>query len=96
MVRVFLVLLVAAVTGALFTKPDIEAHRKVATALFMKGIAAGGEGARTDDFQDMFVVSKYTAAAGGRTLLECWGAFTRFLCTEPDAGQATQDGGASS
>jgi hypothetical protein len=92
-VRVFLLLLVALAIGAFFTRPDAEAHRKTAAILFMKGMATGSDQQRTDSFQDMYVVSKYTTQAGGRTLLECWGGFTRFLCLEPDSEQPAQQGG---
>jgi hypothetical protein len=95
-VRVFLLLLLAAAIAALFTKPDVEAHRKVAATLFMKGMAVSAEGARTDDFEDMFVVSKYTTETDGKMLLECWGAFTRFLCIQPDADRSAQSGDANS
>ena len=90
--RIFLVLLLAAAVAALFTKPDVEAHRNVAAALFAKGMAVGAEGTRTDNFEDMFVVSKYTTQADGKAVLECWGAFTRFLCIQPDAERVAQDG----
>jgi hypothetical protein len=92
-VRVFLLLLVALAIGAFFTKPDVEAHRKVAAILFMKGMAAGGDQQRTDGFEDMFVISKYTTQAGGKTLLECWGGFTRFLCIQPKAGSGSEGQG---
>jgi hypothetical protein len=93
-VRIFLLLLVALAVGGFFTRPDFEAHRKVAAILFMKGMATGGDEVRTDGFQDMYVLSKYTTQAGGKTLLECWGGFTRFLCIQPEAGQPAQkDGG---
>jgi hypothetical protein len=94
-VRVFLLLLVVAAAAAFFTRPDVEAHRKVAAALFMKGMATGGDQVRTDAFEDMYVVSKYTTQAGGKTLLECWGGFTRFLCIQPKAEQPAQSGDAN-
>lgn len=83
--RAFLLVLVVLAAGAFFTRPNVEAHRRVAATLFMKGMAKGSDQQRTDDFQDMFVVSKYTTQAGGKPLLECWGGFTRFLCIQPGA-----------
>ena len=90
--KVFLLLLVALAIGGFFTRPDVEAHRKVAAILFMKGMATGDDQVRTDGFQDMYVLSKYTTQAGGKTLLECWGGFTRFLCIQPKAEQPAQKG----
>ena len=81
--RFFLLLIIALAAGAFFTKPNLDAHRKVAGALFEQGKAAAGAAPRTDKLDDFYVASKYTWLSNGRPTLECWGAYTRFLCTVP-------------
>jgi hypothetical protein len=84
-VRFCLLLTVALAAGAFFTKPNLDAHRKIAAALFAEGKAAAGAAPRTDKLDDFYVASKYTWFSNGRTTLECWGAYTRFLCLAPTA-----------
>jgi hypothetical protein len=83
--RAFLVLLVllglVGVAGY-FTRPSHGLHRGVATTLMTEGRvprpdAATGRWA----FDDFYVVTRSTLQAGGRDVLQCWGVFTRFLCT---------------
>lgn len=81
--RILLFLVVVAAVGGFFTKPGIEAHRKVAAALFAQGRAAAGAAPRTDKLDDFYVASKYTSLSNNRPTLECWGAYTRFLCIQP-------------
>ena len=92
-----LVLLAALAGGAYFSRPSIEAHRRHADEVFAAerkeqggagdiGGFIGGvieEATRKDKFEDMFVATKYTASAGDKTLLECWGVFSQFLCSAP-------------
>lgn len=81
--RIFLVLVVLLALGAYLSKPGIAMHQKVAAELFAQGKAAAGPEPRTNAFEDMYVLSKYTALSNKRPMLECWGAFTRFLCVRP-------------
>jgi len=83
--RAFLVVLVLlgllGVAGY-FTRPSHGLHRGIATALMGEGRvprpdAATGRWA----FDDFYVLTRSTMQAEGRDVLQCWGAFTRFLCT---------------
>jgi hypothetical protein len=94
-VRVFLLLLVALAIGAFFTKPELDDHQKVAAILFMKGMATGGVPQRVDEMQNWYVASKFTTSVDGKPILECWGAFTRFLCLQPTSDQQQQGGDAT-
>lgn len=92
-----LVLLAALAGGAYFSRPTIEAHRSHAEAVFATerkeqggagdiGSFIGGvleEATRKDKFEDLIVATKYTASSGDKTLLECWGVFSQFLCSTP-------------
>jgi hypothetical protein len=89
-----LVLLVALGVGGFLSKPGIEAHRKHAEAELAK--QSGGDDAigdligavfsnRSDSFEDMVVATRLTTREGDTTVLECWGVFSQFFCSRPEA-----------
>lgn len=89
-----LVLLIIAGAGGFLSRPDIEAHRKHAGEVLAKekggGDAIGGLidavlNTRSDTFEDMMVLTKLTTKEDNKPVLECWGAFTAFFCSKPNA-----------
>jgi hypothetical protein len=88
-----LVLLVIVAVGGFLSRPDIEAHRKHTGEVLAKeqggGDAIGGLigsllGDRTDSFEDFMVATRLiTMGNDKKPVLECWGAFTAFLCSKP-------------
>jgi hypothetical protein len=88
-----LVLLAALAAGGFLSKPDADAHRANAEKVLAeqrneKGDSIGDLigavlGQDAGDFEDMVVATKYTARQGGKAALECWGAFSQFLCSTP-------------
>lgn len=90
--RGFLVLLVIlglVAAGAYVTRPNQGFHRGLASKLMEQGTVARPDAASGRyAFDDFIVATRSTmttadAATGERQLLQCWGAFTRFLCTGP-------------
>lgn len=83
--RGFLILLVLAGgvgAGAWYTRPSHGLHRGVATALMAEGRVARPEQIPGSwAFEDFVVATRSTMRSGERELLDCWGFFTRFLCT---------------
>lgn len=82
--RGFLVLLVlvALIGGGFVTRPTEGLHRGVATALMAQGrLARPAAATGRYAFDDFYVVTRSTLTDDGRAVLQCWGAFTRFLCT---------------
>lgn len=83
--RGFLVLLVVAglvSAGAWYTRPSHGLHRGIASSLMAEGrVARPEQGPGAWAFQDFLVATRSTMSSGNRELLECWGFFTRFLCT---------------
>jgi len=91
-----LVLMAALAAGGFMSRPDLEAHRANAQKVLAeqrkegKGDSIGDLiGAvlseKSDDFSDMFVATKYTVKEGDKVKLECWGAFSQFFCSTPEA-----------
>jgi hypothetical protein len=91
-----LVLIAALGAGGYFSRPDQAAQKANADKVLSEGRKEGGIGDliggifqdanRKDSFDDMFVATKYTAKSGDKVILECWGAFTQFMCpTKPEA-----------
>jgi hypothetical protein len=90
-----LLLLAALGVGAYMSKPTKEQQLANADKFLADRRARDGddigdliggliEGAqRNDSFEDMVVATKYAAKAGDKVLVECWGAFTQFLCSSP-------------
>ena len=94
--RMLLVLLLLAAlgAGAFLSKPTLEAHRANAEKVLVEQRETNGGddigdligavlGQRDDNFEDMVVATKYAARQGGKTRLECWGAFSQFVCSAP-------------
>jgi hypothetical protein len=91
-----LVLVAALGAGGFMSKPDQAAHKANADKVLQDRRARDGEdlgdviggliegASRTDSFDDMVVATKYTAKSGDKVLLECWGAFTQFFCSNPN------------
>jgi hypothetical protein len=85
--RLLLLLIVLAGAGGYFTRPDADAHWKTVAGLIEQGATDGGAiSDRSGKFSDYYVATNYVFSVGGEPRLECWGAFTRFLCIRPDAG----------
>jgi hypothetical protein len=89
-------LMVIVAVGGFLSRPDIEAHRKHRDEVLAKderGDAIGGLigsllSDRTDSFEDLMVATKLTTMGGdNEPVLECWGAFTAFLCSKPTAAK---------
>lgn len=85
--RGFLVLLVILgliAAGAYVTRPNQGFHRGLASKLMEQGTVARPENLPGNyAFEDFIVATRSTMVTGDRQLLQCWGAFTRFLCTGP-------------
>jgi hypothetical protein len=85
--RVFLILLVlllAIGAGGYFTRPTHGLHRGVATALMKEGqVRPPDPAVGRYVFDDFGVVTRSAMSSGDVQLLQCWGAFTRFLCLGP-------------
>jgi hypothetical protein len=85
--RGFLVLVVIlglVAAGGYFTRPAQGLHRGVASVLMADGMAARPDSATGKYvFDDFYVATRSTMKSGDHELLQCWGAFTRFLCTGP-------------
>lgn len=83
--RVFIVLVVILGligAGAYVTRPTHGLHRGVASELMLEGKVARPDAATGKwAFDDFYVVTRSTMTSDGRDVLQCWGAFTRFLCT---------------
>lgn len=91
MFRFLLLLIVAAAIGGFFTRPNADAHARTAAVLFSKSMAdprGAPIEARASKVEDFYVVTHSVTSAGDQELLECWGAFTRFLCLQPNAPAA--------
>jgi hypothetical protein len=35
-------------------------------------------------FEDLFVATKYTVKSDDAVIMECWGIFAQFLCSQPE------------
>jgi hypothetical protein len=85
----FLVLLAAIGAGGYFTRPSHGLHRGVATELMTEGKVARPDAASGRyQFDDFYVATRSVMTSSDHQLLQCWGAFTRFLCLGP--AQATE------
>jgi hypothetical protein len=94
--KTLLILLLAAAlaAGGYLTRPDEKAHEENATRQLsaMRGGQDIGElleavlGRKTDGrkFEDLFVATKYTVKADDAVVMECWGVFAQFLCSQPE------------
>jgi hypothetical protein len=82
--------------GGYLTKPDEKAHE--ANAETQLSSTRGGFdigqliadkvfGANAKDgrkFEDLFVATKYTVKSDDIVIMECWGVFAQFLCSQPE------------
>lgn len=96
--RMLLILLLLAALGAggFLTRPDEKAHEANAEKQLSstRGGFDIGEliadkvfGASSKDsrkFEDLFVATKYTVRADDAVIMECWGVFAQFLCSQPE------------
>lgn len=81
---IFIVILALVAAGGYFTRPTQGLHRGVASVLMADGMAGRPDaGTGKYAFDDFFVATRSTMTSGDRQVLQCWGAFTRFLCTGP-------------
>jgi hypothetical protein len=84
-VLVFLLLVAAA--GAYVTRPGEGLHRGIASALMKQGsVERPDQATGRYAFEDFYVVTLSRMSTGDRDVLQCWGAFTRFLCVGPAGG----------
>jgi len=82
--RVFLFLVVVAFATAFFTKPGQGLHQGVATELIKEGkVGTVDASTRATAFGDFFFVTKSETWLNDKRMIQCWGAFTRFLCFGP-------------
>lgn len=83
-IAVLVFLLLVAGAGAYITRPSQGFHRGVATELMKQGKAQRPDAAAGHyEFDDFYVVTFSAMSSGDRQLLQCWGAFSRFLCVGP-------------
>lgn len=81
-ILVLIVILGLVAAGGYFTRPAQGLHRGVASVLMAEGMAARPDAATGKyAFDDFLVATRSTMTSGDREVLQCWGAFTRFLCT---------------
>jgi hypothetical protein len=82
--RFLLLLLIIAGVAGYFTRPDAGAHWATVAGLIKEGKVDGGTlSARAGKYENFYVASRYVFSVDGKEQAECWGAFTRFLCTKP-------------
>jgi len=89
--------------GGYLTRPDEKAHE--ANAEKQLSSTRGGFdigdliadkvfGANAKDsrkFEDLFVATKYSIKADDKVILECWGLYGQFLCSQPENSQAEKN-----
>lgn len=89
---VLVFLLAVAGLAAYMTRPAQGWHRGVAVALMEEGkVKAPDETSGRYLFEDFYVVTLSTMTSGEGALLQCWGVYSRFLCTGPAAPAAATD-----
>lgn len=88
MLRIILLLLIIAGVAGYFTRPEEPAMRDKADAVLsdpqnitqgLEGLGATIAGDRV--YSNYYVAAKYVVTLDGRTLVDCWGAFTQVQCT---------------
>jgi hypothetical protein len=98
----FLIVLAVACVGAYLTRPTEAAMKSKVDDLLSGQLSAdlkngdigdvlkGGVAAvaRTNKFDDYYVVTRYTATSNDKPLASCWGVYAQILCTgaSPTAG----------
>ena len=88
MLRIILFVLIVAGVAGYFTRPEEPAMREAANAVLsepgdisegLEGIGAAIAGQRV--YSNYYVGARYSVALDGRTLVDCWGAFTQVRCS---------------
>jgi hypothetical protein len=96
--KTLLILILGALlaAGGYLTKPDEKAHEENAEKQLSSTrggfdigdlIADKVFGANARDgrkFEDLFVATKYTVKSDDAVIMECWGVFAQFLCSQPE------------
>lgn len=93
-----LILLLAAAlaAGGYLTRPDEKAQEQnaekvlsstrggfdISALIADKVFNANSKDSRK--FEDLFVATKYTVKADNAVILECWGLYAQFLCSQPE------------
>lgn len=91
MAIVLVFLLAVAGVAAYVTRPAQGWHRGVAVALMEEGKVAKPDATSGKYlFEDFYVVTLSTMTSGEGTVLQCWGIYSRFLCTGPAAPASTE------
>ena len=96
--KTLLILLLAAAlaAGGYLTRPDEAAHEAnaekqlsstrggfdIGELIADKVFAASARDSRK--FEDVFVATKYIVRTDDVVLMECWGLYAQFLCSQPD------------
>jgi len=96
--KTLLILLLAAAlaAGGYLTRPDEKAHEAnaetqlsstrggfdIGELIADKVFAASAKDSRK--FEDLYVATKYTVRADSAVLMECWGLFAQFVCSQPE------------
>lgn len=89
MAIVLVFLLLIAGVAAYMTRPAQGWHRGVAVALMEEGKVTKPDATSGKYlFEDFYVVTLSTMTSGEGTVLQCWGIYSRFLCTGPAAPAA--------
>ena len=92
-VIVVVFLFAVAAVAAYMTRPGQGLHRGVAVALMDSGKVARPDAATGRyAFDDFYLVTRSTMTTGEGKLLECWGVYSRFLCTGHAAAAAPVTG----
>jgi hypothetical protein len=91
-----LVLAAALAAGGYLTRPDEKAHEQnvekqlsstrggfdIGELIADKVFSAASKDSRK--FEDLFVATKYTVKSDDAVIMECWGVFAQFLCSQPE------------
>jgi hypothetical protein len=96
--KTLLILLLAAAlaAGGYLTRPDEKAHEAnaekqlsstrggfdIGELIVDKVFGASAKDSRK--FEDLFVATKYTIRSEDAVLMECWGVFAQFMCSQPE------------
>lgn len=96
--KTLLILLLAGALafGGYLTRPDEKAHEQnaekvlsatrggfdISALIADKVFGAGKKDGRK--FEDLFVATRYTVKADDDVILECWGLYGQYLCSQPE------------
>jgi hypothetical protein len=94
-----LVLVGAVGAGAYFTRPGEVAMREAANNILsnptnvsegIEGLGATLNGDRV--FEDLYVGTKYAVKLDGKSVIDCWGAFTKVNCSRASKPESAAPG----